>query len=174
MRDLGSLDDYLVGELLPGLRLSVLGREYTVDPVPAAVGLWCQRLVGASDRIRRAADDRERTRLEAERDRIIESIPDGLTYSEWLIGKHLHQALVDDGVDGHRIAIITSTVMIWVTAGDDAAERFWRSGGRPEPQGPKNRAQRRETRSGNTGAASTTSTPASGSGTTSRRKHSQR
>ena len=172
MRDLGDLDEFLTGELAPGLKLAVHGREYVVPPVRAAVGIWCQRMVDASARLRRS-EEKSRPMIQAEIDRILEQLPEGVGFDAWILGDELFQRMVDDGVDLHRIRFVSQAVMVWTTGGDDAVEAFWRSGGgRPEAPRPANRAERRHQRTTGTSGVAGSVTPKQGStsGTSRRRR----
>ena len=43
----------------------------------------------------------------------------------------VYDELVADGVDHARIKFVAATVMAWIVSDEDAAERYWRAGGRP-------------------------------------------
>jgi hypothetical protein len=159
MKQFSDLDEILVGEDEPGLILTIGGRPYTIPPPSAAVGLWCERMIAT------AGVTRSSTATEVEVAAAMQRVPDlgdDATVPERLLGP-AYAEMTAAGVDHIRMRIATMTVMMWIVAGDEVAERFWRAGGRPEQQGPNNRAERRASTS--TDAASTTKQPASGSGT---------
>ncbi|MEK8108655.1 hypothetical protein NKG94_34470 [Micromonospora sp. M12] len=80
-----------------------------------------------------------------------------------------YQQMIADGVSGRWIQHAGMTTITWLAAGDETAEMYWASAGRPEAPAP-NRAQRRGGASTSTGAANKTRSPASTSGTSSRRR----
>lgn len=147
----------------PGITFRARGRPYTIEPPSAEVGLWCQRLAQAAGVLRAAESD---TELAAAMERVGElpDLPDDLTMPQRVLGP-LWQQLVDAGVDHVSIRHVALTAFAWVVADEDAARRYWDSGGHPERLAP-NRASRRST---STGAESTTPNRGSSSGTTSHR-----
>lgn len=149
----------------PGIRFSIAGRPYTILPPSAEVGLWCQRLAQAAGVLRAAETDAE---LAAAMEQIgeVPDLPGDLTMPQRVLGP-LWQQLADDGVDHARIRFVALTAFAWVIGDEDAARRYWDSGGRPEAVAP-NRATRRAAATAATGAASMTPSRGSGSGTRSR------
>jgi hypothetical protein len=160
----------------PGLTLTVLGREYTVPLASAELGLWCRRLAQITGELHAASTEAE---MQAVVDRI-EALPqlpggDDLSLPERVLGD-AYERMVNDQVPDPYIQFCAQTAYIWIIGGEEAAERFWTSGGRPEGWGPANRRERRAAhRQGgsstttSTAAASTTPSPGSGNGTSSRK-----
>lgn len=169
---LDDLDQYLN----PGLILTVKGREYTVPLPSAELGLWCRRGTVAMGDINAASTDAE---MQAAVDRMqqLPALPgEDLTMSQRMLGT-AYAEMVADGVEDPYIEFCGHTAYIWIIAGEEAAARWWQSGGRPEAQGPPNRAARRAVAKAgatSTGEAGGTPSPASTSGTTSRRKSGRR
>ncbi len=148
-------------------------REYVVPLPDAELGLWCQLLAEAGGRIHAASTEEE---MQAAIGRI-EALPelkgDDLTLAQRTLGA-AYQAMMADGVSHPHIQYCGATAYAWIVGGEEAAERYWKSGGRPEAWGPvPNRADRRAGRT-STGAAGGTRTPASTSGTTSPSRSSGR
>lgn len=167
---LTELDEYWS----PGLSLVIRGREYTVPLPSAELGLWCQRIAQAAGQIDGASTEAEmRDAVDA-----IQNLPplDGqdLTLAQRALGE-VYDQLVADGVPYPYIEFAGQTAYVWIVGGEDAAERYWTSGGRPEALRPAgSRAQRRATAKtgGKTGTAagSATKPRASTSGTSTPRK----
>ena len=172
---LHDLDEYFK----PGLTLTVRGKEYTVPLPSAELGLWCRRVAAAAGELHAASTEQE---IQAVIDHI-NSLPElpggrGATLPERVLGD-AYQQMVADGVPDPYIQFCAQTAYVWIIGGEEAAARYWTSGGRPEAWSPTlNRAQRRATaRAGgtSTGAAAATRSRASTSGTTSRtRSHGSR
>lgn len=161
---LGELDEYFN----PGLELTVLEREYVVPLPSAELGLWCQRVAAATGAINEASSEAE---VQAAVDRV-EALPelDGdLTLAQRTLGETYDQ-MAADGVPHPYLEFCGQTAYIWIIAGEDAAKRYWTSGGHPEASRPTpNRAERRAQIGGSrTDAAESTPKPGSTSGTTSR------
>lgn len=156
MTSFKDLDQYLDAELT----LPVSGHEYTFAPVSAAFGLRLQRMM----RVGMAAAHGDTN--EEEVAAAFEDVDDETFYPD-LMGDS-YQQMLDNGVTLRQLQLVASTVITWNLEGEDAALELWRSGGKaPEP----NRAQRRA-KTTRTDGASTTKRPASGSGTSTRRKPS--
>lgn len=168
-RTFGDLDRYWS----PGLTLTVRGQEYTVPLPSAELGLWCQRIASTAGAIHQASTQQE---IQAAVEKI-ESLPelDGedLTLAQRLLGP-VYDQMVADKVPFPYIEFCGNTAYVWIIAGEEAAERFWKSGGRPEAMRPANRGERRAAKKAtgqtNTAAASATRSQASGSGTRSPKK----
>jgi len=161
--DFGALDELLD---LPGVEFTWAGVPYRVEPPTAAVGLWCERIAAVVGPLRAATTDEEITAAAAR----IEQVPtldDGLTLQERVLGA-TYARLVANGVNHVTIREIGAMVFTWIVAGDEAATRYLKAGGRPEAG---SRAERRAAskRSRRTGKASKTRSRGSTSGTTSRR-----
>lgn len=163
----GDLDAYWS----PGLTLTVRGREYVVPLASAELGLWCRRLAQVTGEVHTASTEAE---MQAAVDRIeaLPELPGGpdLSLPERVLGP-VYQQMADDQVPDPYIQFAGQTAYIWIIGGEEAAERYWTSGGRPEALGPGNRAQRRaKTPKTSTGVANGTPSPASTSGTSTRQK----
>lgn len=126
----------------PTLDLPIQGKVYRVPPVDAETGLRFQRMhdwalgVSAATQADTAvpAPDTELLDDAAELDLTRASL--GSAYEE----------MFADGVPYEYIRIAGLTSFINVVQGRDAAEKFWKAGGRPEPSAG-NRAARRAARS---------------------------
>ena len=169
MKRFGDLDDFLSGDNAPGLLLTIAGRAYSVPPPSAQVGLWCERIAATAGQVRQATTDAEMAAV-AERVEQLPTLPGDATFPERVLGT-AYPAMVADGVDHIRLRIAAMTAFLWIVGGDEAAERFWSSGGRPEALGPDNRADRRA--STTTAGAPTTRQPGSTSGTSPRNTSSR-
>ncbi|TDC42125.1 hypothetical protein [Micromonospora sp. KC213] len=179
MARLSGLDQYLD----PGLTLALPGpdgaeRDYVIPLPSAELGLWCRRIAesagevsaASTERELREATDRARARVEA-----LPKLPGDLSFEERLLGD-AHPRMLADRVPDPYVQFAAQTVYVWIIGGEEAAERWWTSGGRPPAPGPvPNRADRRAARGGtSTAAADATREPASTSGTTSRRRSGRR
>ncbi|TCB97584.1 hypothetical protein E0H26_11740 [Micromonospora zingiberis] len=150
-------------------------REYTVPLASAELGLWCQTIANATMQIHRASTPEDIQQAVT----LIEDLPemDDRTSLERRVLGDAYTQMMTDGVSHQHIAYCAATAYAWILGGDEAAERYWTSGGVPgEAVGPAmNRADRRANqRAGSspttsTGGATTTPRPASGRTTNSRR-----
>jgi hypothetical protein len=161
--------DDLTQYLDPSLDLTVKGRVYRVPPASAELGLWCRTVAAANDLDEDATD--EQLQETAKRVSDLPPLPEGKTLPEHMLGS-AYAEMVRDKVEDPYIQFCAQTVLISIIAGEDAAERFWMTGGHPEAMARGNRAQRRATARAGTGtaAAGETRQLASTSGTTSRPK----
>ncbi|MEV6297855.1 hypothetical protein AB0M02_00445 [Actinoplanes sp. NPDC051861] len=163
---LGDLDDYFS----PGLTVTVKGKEYTIPLASAETGLWCRRMAVATGQLHEASTEEE---MQAVADRMgaIQQLPGDMTLPEYTLGA-VYTEMVADGVEDPYIEYCGMTAYIWIIAGEDAAARWYQSGGRPEATGPNRASRRAAARTGETssGAATGTRSRASTSGTTSRQK----
>ncbi|WP_433793937.1 DUF7426 family protein [Actinoplanes sp. CA-252034] len=163
----------------PGLELGgVPGRdgaerEYVVPLASAELGLWCQQLAEVAGRIHAASTPHE---IQDVVDRIEHDLPklDGhQTLAQRVLGTAYDQ-MMTDGVTHAHIQYCGHTAYAWIVGGEEAAARFWTSGGQSgEAARPANRAERRAAGRTNTAAANATNTPASTSGTRSRTRSSR-
>ncbi|MFE5777078.1 hypothetical protein [Brachybacterium sp. NPDC056505] len=146
------LDDALV--------LPINGKDYRIPAVSAQLGLKLQRILEVTeDAQNNRASDEDVQELISDAEEM-ELYPDvlGDAYDEMLA----------DGISYPRLRLAAITAILWNVHGEDMAADYWAAGGKaPEP----NRAQRRAPKTP-TGGASTTKRPASGSGTSTRRKPS--
>lgn len=155
----------------PGLTLTVKGREYTLPLPSAELGLWCRRLAEVTGEVHNASSEQE---IQAAVDRIesLPQLPGDLSLPERVLGDVYPQMAADEVPDPY-IQFAGQTGYIWIISGEEAAERYWTSGGRPEAPRPTNRQARRaqiraRTGGSRTAEADATPPPASTSGTTSR------
>lgn len=160
MAKFGSVEEFYD----PTITLTVRGKDY-VPPLPSAeLGLWCRTLVhsvagyGSATKEQRAATfDR------------ISNLPNLPGFEqEWTFQQHLlgavYDELVADGVEGPFIDYCAWTVLTWIVHGEEAAQAFWESGGRPEARRPSNRAERRAAeRTAGTSTDEATTTPSADS-----------
>ncbi|ROO51079.1 hypothetical protein EDC02_5943 [Micromonospora sp. Llam0] len=177
----------------PGLILAgVPGRDkversYPIPLASAELGLWCRLVAQTTGTISEDSTEDELREAAA----AIEALPDlpgdkHLTLSQRMLGT-AYAAMVADGVADPYIEYCGMCAYFYVLGGDQAAARWWRSGGRPEALRPAaNRAQRRDqakkaakkaapsTGGSRTAAATGTRKPASTSGTKSPRKSAGR
>ena len=171
MAKLSGLSQYFT----PGLELcdvpgaDGVGRAYVVPLASAELGLWCQMVAEVSGRIHAASTTDE---IKDVVDRIERDLPDldggPLTMAQRTLGGAYDQ-MTADGVSHQHIQFCGATAYAWIVGGEEAAERYWKSGGRPgEAAGPANRAARRAVGRTSSAAAAATNTPASTSGTRSR------
>lgn len=172
MRRFDDLDEYWS----PGLVLTVRGREYTVPLPSAELGLWCQRIAAAAGQISQASTDEEIQAALARAQAVPELDGQDLTLAQRLLGS-AYDEMISAGVPWPYIEFCSGVAFVWIVAGEQAAERWWTSGGRPEALRPGNRAQRRaeakeirSTGQTNTAAARKTPSQGSGSGTKSPKK----
>lgn len=150
----------------PGLTLTVKGREYTLPLPSAELGLWCRRLAEVTGEVHNASSEQE-IQAAVARIEALPQLPGDLSLPERVLGDVYQQMAADQVPDPH-IQFCGQTGYIWIIGGEDAAERYWTSGGRPEAQRPTNRQERRAQTGGNrTAGDGKTPPPASTSGTTS-------
>lgn len=166
---LTDLDEYFS----PGLVLTVLGKRYTV-PLPCAeLGLWCQRIAQAGGAIQ-AADSPAEVQAAVDRVNKLPELDGDLSLAQRVLGS-VYDELVADKVPHPYVEYCGATAFAWIVAGEDAAARYWASGGRPEAGSPANRKERRAaTQKTSTGGVSETSSRASTSGTSSRTRSAKR
>lgn len=157
----------------PGLTLTILGREYEIPLPSAELGLWCRRVAELAGSVGSDATEEEAQEA-ANRAADLPDLPGDMPFTERLLGVAYRQ-MVANGVPDPYVQFAGQTVYLWIVAGEDTAARFWQSGGsRPESEGPGNRAQRRAATSTSTAAANGTRSPASTSGTSSRKRSGRR
>jgi len=121
-----------LGNLLDeGLTLPIKGKTYRIPPPDAATGLRVQAIFQAAAVAADGGDvDREVLADAAERDLYADVL--GSAYGE----------LTADGVGWPMVKHAAATAMVWIVQSEDAAERYWNSGGNPSRLAP-NRQQRR-------------------------------
>jgi hypothetical protein len=163
LKDLASLVD-------PRIKMPIRGKVYTPPPLSGMLGLYLRQASGLSNLVMSDADE---AAIAAAVGRLM-PLPDdlaALSLPELMLGP-AYGEMISDGVPDALIWVATKTLMISATAGDEAAEAFWNSGGDPKALLPS-RAARRAAGKPTDGATATRS-PANGSGTSSRRKKSRR
>ncbi|GAA1395142.1 hypothetical protein ACFQZ4_24185 [Catellatospora coxensis] len=162
------LDEYYS----PGLELPVRGTVYTVPLPSGELGLWCRRIAQTAGEVG-SADTPEEMEAAAERARervaALPPLPGGeKPFDELMLGG-AYAEMLKNAVPDPYIQFCAQTAYWWIVGGEEAARRYWESGGRPEARGPGNRAQRRAARraAGGTSTAEAAETPsaASSSGT---------
>ncbi|WP_166375974.1 DUF7426 family protein [Aeromicrobium phragmitis] len=119
MSQFKDLDDFFD----PTLRLPIRGKEYVIQPVDAATGVWVQRLFEVGVRLQ-SGDDVEEAQLASlklddaeERDTFRRVLGD--TYDE----------MVADNVPWPYIKHAGTTTLIWIATDKDRAEAYWSAGG---------------------------------------------
>ncbi|MFI0739346.1 hypothetical protein ACH4PU_14840 [Streptomyces sp. NPDC021100] len=145
-----------LGELLDeSLHLPLAGRTYTIPAPTAEVGLRVQAIVHAAAT---AADggkvDDEVLATAAEHDLYRDVL--GSAYDE----------MVSGGVSWPALKHAAITGMVWIAQDKDAAARYWSTAGDPSRLAPN-----RETRRALSGAANSTPSRGSTSGTSTRPAH---
>lgn len=151
--DFQDLDDFLV---VPPIRLPIRGTVYEFPgEIDGRTFLALQRLIGGA--IEAASSGKE---LDADTlGTVLVDDDSEVGMRDALMGG-VDKQMADDGLTSAHIQHVFRTLVVWHTAGPEAAEKAWRTVGEvPAP----NREQRR---AASKGSASTTKSPASGSGTT--------
>lgn len=158
----------------PGLTLTVRGKEYVLPLPSAELGLWCRRIAEAAGAVNEASTPEEMDAAVA-RVHALPTLPGDLTLPERTLGD-VYQLMVADGVPDPYIIFCGNTAYVWIIGGEQSAEAYWTSGGRPEALGPGNRAQRRAARAGGTSTAAAAATRPQGStsGTSTRKRSRSR
>ncbi|MEU5945140.1 hypothetical protein ABZ793_06205 [Micromonospora sp. NPDC047465] len=157
---LADLDEYWS----PGLTLTIKGKEYVVPLASAELGLWCRRIAQLTGEIHTASTEQEMQAAVARIDALPELPGSDLSLPERVLGD-VYQQMMADAVPDPYIQFAGQTAYLWIIGGEEAAERYWTSGGRPEAWGPTNRKERRAAGRTSTDAGNGTRTPASTSGT---------
>lgn len=176
MPELSGLTDYFdPGLVLKGVPdINKVEHSYAIPLASAELGLWCRLVAQTTGTINDESSEEELKEAAA----AIEALPDlpggkHLTLSQRVLGSAYDQ-MVADKVPDAVVEYCGMTVYFYILGGEQAASRWWRSGGRPEAPRPGNRAQKRAakkaTGGSRTAAATGTRKPASTSGTKSPRK----
>ncbi|MET9690139.1 hypothetical protein ABZY81_16955 [Streptomyces sp. NPDC006514] len=143
-----------LGELLDeSIELPVAGRLYTVPAPSAEIGLRTQSLIHA------AAVAADGGRAD---EQVLGDAAEHNLYRD-VLGP-AHDAMIADGVMWPTLKHAAITAMVWIAQDKAAAERYWAAAGDPSRLAP-NRAARRS----QSGAASSTPSRGSTSGTSTRR-----
>jgi hypothetical protein len=170
MAKLSGLADYFD----PGLTLEVPGadgveREYVIPLASAELGLWCQMVAELAGEITKASTAEEIQAVTARIDELPD--PDSRTMAQRTLGD-AYDRMTADGVSHAHIQYCGATAYAWIVGGEEAAERYWKSGGHPEAPRPANRQERRAAGRTSTAAAAATPRPGSTSGTRSQKTSS--
>lgn len=136
------------------LELPIGGKTYRVPDVPAADGLWAQRIVEEIRKAKRAGDA-DAGKLDDGDERLLYQRMLGPVFDE----------MMADGVGWSKVTHAGMTAFIWATNDREAAEKYWESGGDPEALGSAGSTQNRASRRASAAAARTTQKRASTSGT---------
>ncbi|MER5783738.1 hypothetical protein ABT104_18745 [Streptomyces mobaraensis] len=134
------------------LHLPVAGRTYTVPAPSAEVGLRTQALINA------AAVAADGGRVD---EQVLSDAAERDLYRDVLGAAH--DQMVSDGVSWPALKHCAITAMVWIAQDKTAAERFWESAGDPNRLAPNRQARRSRS-----GGASSTKSPGSTSGTSTR------
>ena len=148
------------------LTLPMSSGEYTIPAIDAKTGLILKERMaafeGAARRIS-AGEDAEAVNAEIVKEHGI-TVEELQNLGEMSLGKELRDQMLDDGITFRELELAEMTAFLFHTVSDsgEAAEAYWKSGGKaPKP----NRAQRRTATQTQQGAATTTKKPASQTGT---------
>lgn len=127
------------------LQLPVGGKIYTIGSPDAELGLWIQRVMSVGVAIHQGQTPSPPPPLRNPDGTTIEA-KDGFVQADEALYRRLLGPVWDelrvDGVPWLKIEMVAQTAMIWIATGVDAAQAFWRAGGRPEAQAPNRRARR--------------------------------
>lgn len=148
------------------LTLPMSSGEYTIPAIDAKTGLILKERMaafeGAARRIN-AGEDAETVNAEIVKEHGI-TVEELQNLGEMSLGKELRDQMLDDGITFRELELAEMTAFLFHTVSDsgEAAEAYWKSGGKaPKP----NRAQRRTETQTQQGAGTTTKKPASQTGT---------
>lgn len=154
-----------------GLHLPISGVVYDIRSPDHELGLWVTALVSAGLSIEQGIDpalagNKDVPQLRFEGDEYDDGSDEAKLYQR-LLGD-AYAKMRADNVSWPKIKFVAEVTMLWIVAGEPAAERHWNAGGASDPKAiaqainPLNRAaRRRATASTPTDGASTTGRPAS-------------
>ncbi len=163
------------------LHLPINGVVYHVPSPDHELGLWVTALVSAGASIQQGLDPTEAgnkaiPQLRFEGEEGDENSDEAKLYRRLLGDAYVR--MVANGVSWPRLKFVAEVTMLWIVAGEQAAEKHWNGGQAGDPKAiaaavnPPNRAERRAgprvTGSTPTASASTTGRPGSTKATTSR------
>lgn len=154
MARFGALDE-LFDECL---ELPIKGKTYKVPSPSAEDGLRVQRITTMATKLFDKGEAVDTELLDDDEEADLIRLCLGPTQDE----------MVANGVDWSWLRHAGLTAMFWITAGADAAEKYWNSGGNPELMAPNREARRAAKKSGSA-AASATKKRGSTSGTSARK-----
>lgn len=156
--DLGDFDAYYD----PSMTVTIGGKQYTIPPVSADIGLWARRVAAGHGDL----DDVE---LDELRETVGElPLPDGMPMEEAMLGSDLLAELAADKVPDPTILQLAQVVFARIIGGDRLALAF-AHGDVPNHRGPANRAQRRAAKKAAPRKASGSRTTSTAAGATSRK-----
>lgn len=145
-----------LGELLDDtLTLPAGGKLYTICAPSAETGLRTQAMVQAAAA---AAQNGEGDAADAE---VLNDAGERDLYRDVL--GDVHDEMIADGVSWPELKHCAITATIWIAAGTEQAETYWKTGGDPSRLAPPNRAARRAQQ--RSGGANATRSQGSTSGT---------
>lgn len=114
----------------PWLDLPIRGKVYRIPSADAETGIFCQRALELGAAALRGDDisesDLAGLRLDDEQER---------DFNRRLLGD-AYDEMVSDGVPWEFIKHAAQTVFAWTVQDRSAAEKVWKSGGRPEARRP--------------------------------------
>lgn len=154
--ELHELGDFLN----PILGLPIAGKVYQIPAMSAQNSLIVETAMNAA-RSEDGSMDPMKVQLATE--------DDAPTFMARILGP-AYQEMLDGGVSAPALKHVTSIVTLWNWGGFDAAQEYYRSGGKalPARKAPADHKPKTGTRT-RTGAANTTRKPASQSGTSTRK-----
>ncbi|MFF7452095.1 MULTISPECIES: hypothetical protein [unclassified Streptomyces] len=141
------------------LELPIKGKTYKVPSPSAEDGLRVQRITTMATKLFDKGEAVDTELLDDDEERDLISLCLGPTQDEMVANK----------VDWTWMRHAGLTAMFWITAGADAAEKYWNSGGNPELMAPNREARRAAAKKSGSAAASKTQKRGSTSGTSARR-----
>jgi hypothetical protein len=124
----------------PNLRLPIGGKTYIVPPPDAEVGLLVQRLMHAGIAAE-AGQEVDSEGLSTLAESVLTQESKDTDLYQRLLGP-VWDELFADKLDWPVIQHVGETVLLWVAAGIDAAQRHWEAGA-GEAEAPGNRKARR-------------------------------
>lgn len=140
------------------LELPIKGKTYKIPSPSAEDGLKVQRITTMASRLMEKGEAVDTELLDDEEEQDLIQLCLGPTQAE----------MVANGVDWAWLRHAGLTAMFWITAGAEAAEKYWNTGGNPELLAP-NREARRAAKKNGSAAANGTRKRGSTSGTSTRK-----
>jgi hypothetical protein len=138
------------------------GEVYRIEGPPAEDGLRIERIMSLATRLAAGGEVKNTEVLDDDQELDLYRAALGGTYD---------QLLAD--LSWPRFKHVAMTVVFWITADLDTAERYWASGGDPNRAAPNRATRRAGTRSSGTAAATSTPRRGSTSGTSTRKATSR-
>lgn len=140
------------------LELPIKGKTYKIPSPSAEDGLKVQRITTMASRLMEKGEAVDTELLDDDEEADLISLCLGSAQAE----------MVANGVDWVWLRHAGLTAMFWITAGADAAEKYWASGGNPELMAPNRETRRAQAKTGSA-AANGTRKRGSTSGTSGRK-----